>query len=148
MCSRLILNIFIDSLFKLFSWDVRIIGFLDELLELSRGYLSSHYRIYGMYSLSRRVVLCHHWPDCSDGYLCCWEILNRLIDHMLKLSRWNFSGVNRIFFMYSMYRRVILCHDRFDCRYRRMCSRILLNCVFHCMFELRSRDILGFSFLD
>jgi len=94
-----------------------------------------------MHGVSCWVVLCDNGFDCSDGHLCCWKILNRFINLVFKLPRWNLPGLNRIFFMYSLHWRVVLCHDRFDCSDGRLCCRLILNIFIDSLYKLFSWDI-------
>ena len=63
MCSRLILTSVLFCVLKLLGGYIFILFIFKQLLELSRGLLSSLDGIVGVYGMYRRLVLRHHGPD-------------------------------------------------------------------------------------
>ena len=46
-------------------------------------------RLKFMHIVPRRVVLCHHRSNCSDGRMCNRLLLNYLVNSVFKLFSWN-----------------------------------------------------------
>ena len=74
-------------LFKLFIGNIFSVCIFDELLELSRGHLSSLYWIHYLYGMSRRFLLRHDRSHSCDGQLLNGILFCCLRHGVFKLSR-------------------------------------------------------------
>jgi len=87
LCSGILLGHFFNSVLKLRNRKVCIIIFY-QLLELPCGIFSSDDRLFELYIMYSRNILCHHWLDCCDGYLRCRVVLGRFFYSLFELLSW------------------------------------------------------------
>lgn len=125
--NRILLKRLRNCMLELFTRSVFIICIINELLKLSRGNISGVIWIRFMRGMSRWIVLCIYGSDSCDSCMHCGVLLNGIgncmfklfiwiiyinciIDQLLELSGGNLPDLNRVHFVYDMYRRIILFH--------------------------------------
>jgi len=162
LCCRLLLDRFIDSLFKLSIGNIFISCIFNQLHKLSFGNLSGLFWIHGLYSVYRRIVLRHHGSHCCIGSLRSWKVFRRLgnnlfklsfgnicivriFNQLFKLSCWDLPGFHRHDGLFSLRLRILLCHHwPLDC-YRSMCGRKVLSFISDLMYELCRGKLPGLN---
>jgi len=127
-----------------------------RVFELSCGIFSSNCRLVKLYLVYCRIILRYYGPDCSDWSLCSRLILGRIFkclfklsigdiyvirifNELLELSRWLFSGLNRLHRVYGMPRRILLRDSRSYSSYRQLLSGIVFSFIIVGVFELCRR---------
>ena len=60
------------------------------MLKLSCRILSGFRRLFELYCMYRRILLCHNGPDESDGNLCCWNVFTEFSNGLLIVCRRDF----------------------------------------------------------
>jgi len=147
LCYGILFSCVCNSVFKLSIGDIFINCIFDQLFKLSNGSLSGHNWINSMYSMPRRVVLCHHGSHSCNGCLLSWKILCCVINYLFKLFIGNLSSLNGIHDLYSMSRRIVLRHHGLDCSDGQLCCGIIFRYFGDFMLKLYCWNLSGFGWL-
>ena len=106
------------------------------MLELSFGDLSGDNWVHKLLDVPCRVILCHHWSDCSDRCLQCGDLLRNLSDGVFELPGWYFSSNCRLFKLLVVHSWVILRYDGIVCSDGKLCCWDVFSCIFDSLLVL------------
>ena len=89
--------------------------------------VSSDFRLFKLYCMSGRVVLCFRGPECSDWCVRGRLILGRIFYGLLKLCIGNICAVRIFYELLQLSCGILSVLHRLDCLYSMSCWIILRN---------------------
>ena len=92
--------------------------------------------IYFLHSMSWRIVLRDIRSHSCNGNMLIGIIFCFFRHRVFKLPCWELPINLRLFKLYFLSRRLILCHHGLDCSDRSLRSGIILCRICYCMFKL------------
>jgi hypothetical protein len=113
----------------------------DAVFELPGWEFSSHFELVELFVVHSRVILRHHWSDCSDRCLQCGDLFRNLSDGVFELPGWYFSSNCRLFKLLVVHSWVILRYDGIVCSDGKLCCWDVFSCICNCVLVLSRRHL-------